>query len=100
MLNEEDFAGRVHIEIATLHVWLEEGWLLPLTVEQKPLFRDVDIARARLIQDLSELMGVNDEGIHVVLGLVDQLHAVRRDFDDLVSQIKSQSLDLPGGGLR
>jgi len=52
-------------------------------------FFDVDLARAHLIHDLKRL-GVNDEGIPVVLDLVDQLHGLRRTLRDLLSAIHAQ----------
>jgi hypothetical protein len=42
-----------------------------------------------LIHDLGELMGVNDEGVEVVLELVDQLNMLRRDFDKLIEALKA-----------
>ena len=41
-------------------------------------FTDMDLARVNLIRDLKDKMGVNDEGLDVVLHLVDQMHALRR----------------------
>ena len=34
--------------------------------------------RAQFILDLSGPMGVNDEGVDVILGLLDQIHGLRR----------------------
>jgi chaperone modulatory protein CbpM len=36
------------------------------------------VARAQLIQDLREEMGVNDEGVALILQLIDQIHGLRR----------------------
>jgi chaperone modulatory protein CbpM len=38
----------------------------------------MDLARANLIRDLKEKMGVNDEGLGVILHLLDQMHGLRR----------------------
>jgi chaperone modulatory protein CbpM len=38
----------------------------------------MDLARANLIRDLKDKMGVNDEGLGVILHLVDQMHTLRR----------------------
>jgi chaperone modulatory protein CbpM len=43
----------------------------------------MDIARACLIRDLKTDFGVNDEGIDVILHLVDQLHGLRRTLEQL-----------------
>ena len=41
------------------------------------------VGRARLIQDLKTDLGVNDEGVDVILHLLDQLHGLRRALDQL-----------------
>ena len=89
MSREEEFAGRVRIEMTTLRVWLDKGWIVPSQVGDSAVFRDVDVARAALIRDLDDLMGINNEGIDVVLGLVDQLHMRRHDFDMMVEVLRA-----------
>ena len=54
-------------------------------------FSDTDVARARLIQDLKGDFGVNDEGIDVILHLVDQLHGLRGAFAQLQQDIEGRS---------
>ena len=54
---------------------LRAHWVLPAAPENAEL-DDVDLARLRLILDLKEDFGVNDEAIPVSLHLVDQLHAI------------------------
>jgi chaperone modulatory protein CbpM len=49
------------------------------------------MARARLIQDLTREFGVNNEGIDVILHLVDQLHGMRRAFAQLNKDIRGTS---------
>lgn len=38
---------------------------------------DTDVARARLILELRNVFGANDESIPVILHLIDQIHALR-----------------------
>ena len=38
----------------------------------------MDLARANLIRDLKDNMGVNHEGLGVILHLLDQMHSLRR----------------------
>jgi chaperone modulatory protein CbpM len=42
------------------------------------LFREIDVARLRLIQDLRRTLALGDEALPVVLHLLDQLYAARR----------------------
>jgi chaperone modulatory protein CbpM len=38
----------------------------------------MDLARANLIRELKDNMGVNNEGLGVILHLLDQMHSLRR----------------------
>jgi len=73
-METQEFIGRSHLDIPTLNAWVEAEWLMPVTSPRKFLFSEADLARARLIQDLKVDFGVNDEGISIVLHLLDQLY--------------------------
>jgi chaperone modulatory protein CbpM len=81
-----EFLMAAQVEATALEAWIEAGWLLPRDSGESGPFADIDVARARLIRDLSEL-GVNDEGIPIILDLIDQLHGLRRALRDLLSSI-------------
>jgi chaperone modulatory protein CbpM len=49
----------------------------------------VDLARAQLIRDLRDDLGVNDEGISVILHLLDQVHGLRRSMHRLVNEMRT-----------
>ena len=88
MMNRQTFLAHLSIETHTLEVWIAQEWLVPRHAEREradtePHFSDADLARARLIQHLKAGMGVNDEGIDVILHLLDQLHGVRQAFEGL-----------------
>jgi chaperone modulatory protein CbpM len=70
-----------------LEQWAEAGWLMPGQNSTKQRFSDVDLARAQLIRDLKDL-GVNDDGIPIVLELIDQLHGLRYLMRELLSTIR------------
>ena len=76
-METQEFIARSHLDAPTLDAWIEAEWLAPLTSGKTPLFSDADLARARLIRDLKVDFGVNDEGIGIVLHLLDQLHGLR-----------------------
>ena len=88
-METREFLVAARLEVGALEAWIEEGWLLPGRDGEDRRFSDVDLARAQLIRDLGEL-GVNDEGIPVILDLVDQLHGLRRTLRDLLSTIHAQ----------
>ncbi|QLP96788.1 MAG: hypothetical protein HZY79_04435 [Rhodoblastus sp.] len=83
IVSRQDFLAQSGLETATLEVWIEQRWLIPRPSEQGPVFSDADLARARLIGDLTRDLGVNDEGVGVILHLMDQLHGLRRALADL-----------------
>lgn len=77
-MSKREFLASAGIEVQTLEIWIEREWLIPEQTPSGPGFRDIDLARARLIRDLKADIGANDEGIDVILHLVDQLHGLRR----------------------
>src|SRR5215475_2024019 len=86
-MQRHEFLLTAQLEAHVLEVWIEAGWLLPREAGEP--FSDVDLARARLIRDLEHL-GVNDEGVPVILDLVDQLHGLRRTMRDLLDAVGAQ----------
>ncbi len=53
--------------------YVEEEWIIPFDRENY-FFDDEDIARIKLIVDLQNNFGVNDEAVAIILHLVDQLN--------------------------
>jgi chaperone modulatory protein CbpM len=76
-METQEFIRRSHLDTPTLDAWVEAEWLVPVTSGTRFQFSDADLARARLIHDLKVDFGVNDEGIGIVLHLLDQLHGLR-----------------------
>jgi chaperone modulatory protein CbpM len=58
--------------------WIEEGHVRPDAMEGRLVFRDIDVARVRLILELRDTLAVNEEALPVVLSLLDQVYALRR----------------------
>lgn len=77
MLGKQEFVQSAGLEPQTLDVWIEQRWLMPEATPSGPAFSERDMARARFILDLRGTFGVNDEGIDVILHLVDQMHGMR-----------------------
>lgn len=96
IINRFEFIDRAHINPQILEAWLEEEWLLPDAASADMEFSDIDIARAQLILDLKERLGVNDEGVGVILHLVDQVHGLRRFAAALLSPAPDATMSEPG----
>jgi chaperone modulatory protein CbpM len=88
-LSRQEFLMLSGLSNETLNGWFEPEWLLPAEISTGICFSGADLARARFIRDLEESMGINGEGIEVILDLVDQLHGVRRSLMDLRSAIQA-----------
>ena len=78
ILKRTEFLARTHLDEETLETWISEQWLVPVQNKSDETYTDADIARAALIRELAQDMGVNEAGIDVALHLLDQLHGLRR----------------------
>jgi chaperone modulatory protein CbpM len=90
-MSKPEFLSRAGLEVQTLEIWLEQRWLLPDQTSAGMNFSEMDVARAHLIRDLKADFGVNDEGVDVILHLVDQLHGLRHAFAQLNRDIQGTS---------
>jgi chaperone modulatory protein CbpM len=73
-------------EATAVQVWIEAGWLRP---PGGAGLSEVDLARAQLIHDLTVHLGINDEGVPVILDLIDQLHGLRLALRTALAQRSS-----------
>lgn len=98
IITKLEFLERARLDRETLEVWIEEEWLLPSRAANELVFSEMDLARAKLIRDLKHDMGVNDEGVGVVLNLLDQIHGLRKAMADLLRSAHEQSDDVSSKG--
>lgn len=92
-----DFLARAQVDRETLEVWIEEEWLVPSETTPERAFTDADLARAQLIQDLMDDLGVNAEGVGVVLHLVDQVHGLRNVLAEVLTSASGRAPRSGGG---
>ena len=91
IISKHAFLTSSRIEVQMLEFWIEQHWLIPAQTDAELSFSDTDVARAHLIRDLKGDFGVNDEGVDVILHLVDQLHGLRRALDQLHQDFQAPS---------
>ena len=91
MISKQEFLVRTQLEHETLEAWIEEEWLIPSEAADEMTFSDADLARAQLIRDLKDDLGINDEGVGVILNLVDQVHGLRRILTELLQSVRSRA---------
>ena len=89
-MDRREFLLRARIDPDAIDLWVDAGWLAPRGASGEWTFSEIDLARTRLIQDLTGDLGVNDEGIPIILGLIDQLHGLRRALGDLLVTLRVQ----------
>jgi len=78
------------LDAKTLEAWIEAGWVVARADVESRRFAEIDVARVQLIRDLKEDMGVNDEGIAIILDLVDQIHGLRGTLREFLSAFTAQ----------
>jgi chaperone modulatory protein CbpM len=91
MFESHEFLLRARLDAASLEAWIEAGWLAPRQAGPERAFSELELARVCLIRDLREGMGVNDEGVAIVLDLLDQVHGLRQ----ALRRVSSALLGLP-----
>jgi chaperone modulatory protein CbpM len=82
------------VSVAELRLWCEAGWVAPARGEAGFVFDEVDLARIRLVRELRDDLGLDEDAIPVVLSLVDQLYGVRRELRALARAIEQQPDDI------
>lgn len=83
---------REHSRLTVVHVerWVARGLLRPTGSVDAWSFEQVDVARARLLAELVDEMGFDDESVETVVDLVDQINTLRRQLDLLGRAIAEQ----------
>ena len=71
-----------------LERWISNQWVRPDRHAGDYVFREIDIARVRLIQELRDEMRVDEEALPVVLSLLDQLYDQRRRMRELCDALR------------
>ena len=87
MITEREFLERTHLDRGTLDIWIREAWICPASTAPERAFTEMDLARANLIHDLKHNMGVNDEGLDVILHLIDQMHGLRQALAEALGSL-------------
>jgi chaperone modulatory protein CbpM len=91
IISKADFLYRAQLDQETLEIWIEEEWLIPIATEAESAFSEADLARAQLIWELKRDLGVNDEGVGVILNLLDQVHSLRTALAEVLQSVRALS---------
>lgn len=83
------------VDRTELTAWIEQSWVRPSSEDGVWRFDDGDIARLELICELRRGLEINDDGMPVVLSLLDQLYAARQTLThvrDALAQLPDPTL--------
>ena len=85
----------LHNRLTVMHVerWVARGLLRPTSGTDAGSawsFEQIDVARARLLAELADDIGFDDDTVETVIGLVDQVHTLRGQLDLLARAIAEQ----------
>jgi chaperone modulatory protein CbpM len=78
------------LQEAELRRWIDERWVRPERAATGFVFREVDVARVRLIVELRHDLAIDEEALPVVLQLLDQVYALRRRLKAMSEAIDAQ----------
>ena len=91
MFFEADLIGMIEgLRRAELRRWIAQGWVVPERSDGALLFREIDVARVRLIVDMRREMRVSEENLPMVLSLLDQVYSLRCELRGLAGAIEAQ----------
>jgi len=84
MISIEVLIARVSdLDRNDLDRWIGNEWVRPYGYTGHYEFREIDVARVRLIQELRDQLQVNEAALPIVLSLLDQLYDMRRRMREL-----------------
>ena len=84
MIGIDVVIGRISgLKRQDLERWISNAWVQPDRSASGYVFREIDVARARLILEMRDEMEINEDALPVVLLLLDQLYDLRRQMRNL-----------------
>lgn len=100
-LSQTEFFSETEVLVALprlspqhLSAFVSAGIVLPVTGGAGLAFRRIDLARIELLCELVEGFDLDDDGLGLVIRLVDQLHATRRDLHLLCAALADEDLEV------
>lgn len=95
MMGENDILSHyIGLQRETLHIWIEQGWVIPKRGDSGYWFREIDVARVGLIYEFSTELELDDDAMAVILPLLDQVHGLRHQLRSLANAVSAQPEDV------
>lgn len=78
------------LTVARLRAFVAADCLMPEERDGRLAFGEADIARARLLEDLVEDFGLDEDAAAMVIALVDQIHGLRHQLRRLGEAVAAE----------
>lgn len=78
------------LTLTRLRVCIEQEWVRPARGDHGHAFDALDVARLRLIAELTEDLQVTDDAVPIILSLVDQVNTLKRRLRLLDAAVAGQ----------
>src|SRR4051812_10519963 len=82
------------LERTELVRWIENRWVIPDEHGGTWQFHEVDIARIELIRHVRQEFTVDDDAMSLILSLLDQVYALRRQLNRVCEALEAQPADI------
>jgi chaperone modulatory protein CbpM len=90
--SETEVVARVEgLTVARLRAFVAADCVVPVEREGRLGFREADVARLRLLEELADDFGLDEEAAAVVVSLVDQIHGLRRELRRLGEAVAAET---------
>ena len=73
-----------------LRAFIEAGCVVPAEIGGERVFREADLARLELLCELAEDFGLDEDGLALVMSLIDQLHGLRHEMRALMRAVEEE----------
>jgi chaperone modulatory protein CbpM len=73
-----------------LERWVARGLVRRSGVLETDAFEPIDVARLRLLNELADDIGLDDDTVEAVVALIDQVHTLRSELKLVASAIAEQ----------
>lgn len=68
--------------------------VVPVQSDTGPRFGDIDLARLKLLCELSDDFDLDEDSLAVIISLIDQLHTARSDLHGLLAALENETPDV------
>lgn len=78
------------VERAELVRWIDWGWVRPAQGQGGYVFREIDVARIRLIAEMRRDLRIEEDALGLMLDMLDQIYGLRGMLRDMAAVVDEQ----------